>query len=554
LIFILFYLLSSQIDDASDAVKFPEVDSKAKYEDDWNKRFQDALEAHDIREMYKIAVDFENVVIRYVKIIVPEVHLPNSAKTIQKWEIGGIAGGTKYKIRGIVFKLVQDPPLPNGQGFLYGRKTPNYEFAAKSAGHEIRSSMNYFRVAYDMMFRDSAKPDAVVRVPMQLMVDYRGFRILAMPFLPIKEGKTIIYGCDQSSRTMYNGKDHPKARHALMTAASDLHLARHQSLGRDVYCAGDCELHMGTDNRMYLLDLARAFPPEDPHAVKHLRVSGQPLLFRLLRPELLQKFKLSAAIPPLSPDAFTMWSADDPKKKLHNSNITKATKYLLKTVIPLLARKLKTGKIILKMPVSSLLHKQGINVRHMGLLLNETSHGLNSDSKFAQDACLTLTAEMVSRTLKNRIRSALRSGPAGNKGEPLSELNSTRKALEIMNAFIHTPYDEEFWASLHNGVKLRFGKLGAGSSYKSLHKKLGNPEMIIECMLYTLDMIGIFLLPTARRDFQRSVRQKMAFRFYRQDFRSDQVRVKKIGVFQLAIAQHLLTLGTAEMAQVCDPP
>jgi hypothetical protein len=106
-----------------------------------------------------------------------------------------------------------------------------------------------------------------------------------------------------------------------------LHLAGHKVGGKDLFSAGDVEGHAASDNRMYLLDLARAFPPESPVDCLHLlphqqvlivillssclcyaeRMTVSPLqsvLFRLLRPELLQRLKADG-FPALSPDAFT---------------------------------------------------------------------------------------------------------------------------------------------------------------------------------------------------------------------------------------------------------
>jgi hypothetical protein len=66
------------------------------------------------------------------------------------------------------------------------------------------------------------------------------------------------------------------------------------------------EVHAGRDGRTYLLDMARAFPPEDPLVVKHLSYHPQVIFSRLLRPELLQHMKLKQ-LPALSSDSLSMW-------------------------------------------------------------------------------------------------------------------------------------------------------------------------------------------------------------------------------------------------------
>ena len=539
-------------------------EDETQADDDWNARFQAAMEARDVEAMYRIAVDFEDIVVRYTKIIVPELRLPPSARTIPTWNAGGIAGGDKYKIRGIVFKLVTDPGIPadNPQLYLYGGERPNYEYASKSAGHEIRSAMQYYRLAYDELHLEETPSDDVLRVPMQLMVDYRGFRLLAMPLLPIQGSESLIYGCDAHARVMRCGESQPRARTALASAAKVLYLAEHESLGKRIHSAGDIELHMGSDGRMYLIDLARAFPPEDPKVVRHLPVSGQPLLFRLLRPELLQRMKGDHACAPLNPDAFTRWSSGDKDKKKHDAEVSKATRYLMKTVIPLFARKLKTGEIRVQVPISSEFHAQGINIRHIGCVLREVETGLNADSDAARQAATVLVVEMVARTLKNRIRAALReksevpdseastgevSADAARRAAAMSRLASFTRALDIINAFISTPPDDEFWQSLHAGVRMRFGRVGAGPGYRALVNRMANPELILQCILYTIDMVGFALHPSAQRDLERSLRQNMNFRFYREDFSPETVRVKQIGVFQMAVAARLLELGSTEM-------
>jgi hypothetical protein len=69
--------------------------------------------------------------------------------------------------------------------------------------------------------------------------------------------------------------------------------------------AGDVEGHQALDGRFYLLDTGRAFPPESPMEddSAHLSPHPQSIFFRLLRPELLQRLRDSALLPPLNPDA-----------------------------------------------------------------------------------------------------------------------------------------------------------------------------------------------------------------------------------------------------------
>jgi len=115
-----------------------------------------------------------------------------------------------------------------------------------------------------------------------------------------------------------------------------LHLAEHlvgSSRGPvQLWLAGDVEGHRGSDKKLYLLDLARTFPPEDPR-LSHLPLCHSAVFFRLIRPELLRLLK-SEGFPPLSSDSFTNWGRPD---MAHNVNARNATGYLIYEQIPKLA-------------------------------------------------------------------------------------------------------------------------------------------------------------------------------------------------------------------------
>lgn len=49
--------------------------------------------------------------------------------------VGGLAGGTKYIVQGILFKFSRD--LPVGHGWMYGGDFPSDEKAMKAALHEV---------------------------------------------------------------------------------------------------------------------------------------------------------------------------------------------------------------------------------------------------------------------------------------------------------------------------------------------------------------------------------------------------------------------------------
>jgi hypothetical protein len=103
--------------------------------DNWNERFQSALELSEENEgqsMYKYAlleqlsVDFLNAARTYGKLIISEQFLSEDQRTIRALANGGVAGGQRFLVRGIIFKLAQDPLMMafgTPPFFLYGKKS-----------------------------------------------------------------------------------------------------------------------------------------------------------------------------------------------------------------------------------------------------------------------------------------------------------------------------------------------------------------------------------------------------------------------------------------------
>jgi len=101
--------------------------------------------------------------------------------------------------------------------------------------------------------------------PLMTIVDYKGFRIVAMSLLPIGKD-TIRYGSADGGITVH--ADDPFLNKQLKAFAKPYHLKKHL-VGKDLaaralYLPGDIEGHHGYDDRYYLLDFARLMPPEGP--------------------------------------------------------------------------------------------------------------------------------------------------------------------------------------------------------------------------------------------------------------------------------------------------
>jgi hypothetical protein len=168
------------------------------------------------------------------------------------------------------------------------------------------------------------------------MVDYRGFRISCTPCLPLRENG-LFYGSDDMGKTIHNADT--KFQGVMETCARALHLAGHVVGEKTFYSAGDVHAYSGSDNRCYLLHLARCFPPESPSQCRHLPQDkcGVPILYRLLRPEYLQHVK-HEGLSPLSADALSNWGKAN--ADIHNKRVEDASKHLCNEVIPNLAKEL----------------------------------------------------------------------------------------------------------------------------------------------------------------------------------------------------------------------
>ena len=76
-------------------------------------------------------------------------------KTIKRRPLGGIAGGDKFIVKGILFKVAHDVYLGSNRGYLYGGADPNLELAAKAASHDLKGASQYFRCFYESNFDPS---------------------------------------------------------------------------------------------------------------------------------------------------------------------------------------------------------------------------------------------------------------------------------------------------------------------------------------------------------------------------------------------------------------
>ena len=101
------------------------------------------------------------------------------------------------------------------------------------------------------------------------LVDFRGYRLLAVSQLPVFGGETLVYGSNDGGKTVRNSDK--KFAQAIARMGRHFNLASHISGVDDtttLYTGTDVEGHLEKSRgRYYILDLARLFPPESPSSI-----------------------------------------------------------------------------------------------------------------------------------------------------------------------------------------------------------------------------------------------------------------------------------------------
>lgn len=351
----------------------------------WAERFHHALRLPEsnpeqIQEKYsevlQVCQDFIETATSVALVLVREYYLPMRDKFLLPTQESTIDGRKddvrntarlKYEAHDILFKICTDD---------HGRFENSHELAAKFGAHEVRNSSLYLR---------ALSQSENVLVPLQCFVDFQGFRVLCSSKIPIeviswsetgntiqKVSKQLVQGSDNRGKTVvFQSKDLDKL---LADVAVQLNLCRHGVRGyqdltsKYVHAAADMLGYVNGQQKLVVVNYARAMPPEDPDVTLHLPQStrGMSIMWRQLRPEFV-----SGYASPLSPDALSSMTYCTPDWMAQAIGVENATKHLLSQVIPQFARKLSQSANYFESPNFDLvkeMHRHGINVRHLGLL------------------------------------------------------------------------------------------------------------------------------------------------------------------------------------------
>eukprot|EP00941_MAST-03F_sp_MAST-3F-sp1_P004165 g4165.t1 len=324
------------------------------------------------KEIHLVIDLFVSAAETHAKKIIKEFFMPRSEKLAKAFEVKKGDGERfvreKFMFHGIRFKVLLD---------YSGVYNGNDQAAMKMGGAELRATMAYYRCRVPKL-----------RVPLQCVVDFLGFRVLCSAVVPIvhedrdKKGKLrgleerLVYG--STDRGFHCCMKSADGQECLRQAAAQLNIKEHQVKGRDdmmtcyAFAPFDARLYEGTDGNFYLLNPGRTFPPIDYDILsKRLGQSssarGMSIFWRHFRPEFLHSLKN-----PLSSDAYTLVAhfADRLQAPKDGAECTEATKRLITENVTEFAKELsKRSESEIKAIVwSGEMHTRGMNVRLLGEL------------------------------------------------------------------------------------------------------------------------------------------------------------------------------------------
>ena len=381
-------------------------------------------------EVHTIARDFADMASNYGHIIISELHLPSSAKSIKPVELGGHLGGQKYLVHNIVFKV------PEAALF---KDYPDPMWASlKIAGHELKGLKCFSAYQFNL------QSDAVrAHLPLAALIDSRGHRLLAMSMLPISS-ETLCYGSDDvSSECNVVNKDQTMDK-IVMETCRFLGLKQHhvvngidtetrQQKGEaELMSPVDLEGHKGLDGRYYFIDFARVMPPlwKDDRR-EH---DGNWHYYHLMRCEFLLRYGK-----PLNPDAFSRFTSMMDSNRVAQTiqdqqDIRDATAYLVTThmeaACKIMADEWKDGQLhVGSFMLAQRLHFFGINMRFLGKFYDCLSqkHG---HEPHVEQLLRWVQCEAMARVGKNAVRSALR-----RTHQTLHHLGSSDLAATVIHFF-----------------------------------------------------------------------------------------------------------------------
>ncbi len=112
-------------------------------------------------ELERVSRNFFQVASRYAQVIISEMHLPLESRSVRPLKMGGVLGGHKYIVRGILFKFANGDIFSDYPDPLY--------VANKVQGHELKGLRAYF----GWFFNRGLVGTAGCSFPLAALIDYK---------------------------------------------------------------------------------------------------------------------------------------------------------------------------------------------------------------------------------------------------------------------------------------------------------------------------------------------------------------------------------------------
>ena len=179
---------------------------------------------------------------------------------------------------------------------------------------------------------------------------------MAEAVMPLDVKKYDLYGTELSSsekivmgtkdRGLHIHNEDAELHRLLGLAAEKMNLSQHGVKGKDdlspgyLWCPADIRGYRGSDERLYICNLGRTYPPEHPEETSHIRREPRDMsiFWKLLRPEFVRRNL------PLSPDVYPCFAMKH-KTKRNTVKHKVCDKRLVNEVIQF-AEWLSTGKLM----------------------------------------------------------------------------------------------------------------------------------------------------------------------------------------------------------------
>jgi hypothetical protein len=396
------------------------------------------------KKLHGVIHNFTETARTYGRVIISELHLPVSEKTIKPSSLGGVLGGSKYVVRNVLFKT------PSANGF--SSYPDPWLISHKIQGHELKGCNAYFSYFFN------GGVSGIVSFPLMAVIDYKGHRITAMAQLPVDGDTTLIYGCSNAGENCdVMNKNSAWSQFVRDASVNGLNLAPHyvvnnRRAGGEIEIASciDLEGHAGFDNRFYLLDFSRTFPAAFKNQPKPYDTFWH--CYHLLRQEFVYNWGRDHA--QISADAFscfqmTLTAERKDQSKTANENAIAAEKYLTTSVVSSVAQELLRAKSESDfISVRSVFHSHGLNMRYIGLVYRKlvSSEFYSGDHYWLYSS---IQLEALVRAAKISLRKKLRD--VAKEAINGYENNALQLSIVVgfLNSFFRTSGSLQSWIDRH---------------------------------------------------------------------------------------------------------